>query len=112
MLLQCDIKFTASILLPYGVSAGDEFLPISTFISSAITFTCPFFGRNENSLHVSRCNAVLFLVTTIIRFAVGQCPRNFILQNSSVLFGCSAIPPARDNQFCVDISILESICIL
>lgn len=49
------------VLLPFGVSLGDELIPAGLFNSSGpqsklaiYNVTCPFFGTRESTLHVSR----------------------------------------------------------
>ena len=45
-----------SVLLPFGIGAGDELVPPALDgTSRPVEFSCPFYGVEEDTLFVSAC---------------------------------------------------------
>ena len=65
--LNCNLLLTATLLLPFGVAAGDELVPPAVDgTSHPVSLSCQFYGVEEDTVHVRKENIISLQLHFII----------------------------------------------
>ena len=60
------LLLTATILLPFGVAAGDELVPPSDRTSRPVSLSCQFYGVEEDTVYVRNNQMIIAVLLQII----------------------------------------------